>query len=297
MKVARLRWRATVLAVALGGVLVAVPSVSFAYPGCGHSTVARDYLAQVKRAAPIREVPKLGDPSSRQLPFAPTGLRLQVSGIDLMIKSSEVGFSLDNFFGARRLDWIVESELVKVNAQGEDIKSLGVKRRVIGTFKGGTVINLLHRVSANPAYYRVDIRFFHKGADRVLGQYSSYARVMKPRVDLRVKIERFTVVPGEVARASLWNLGTVPLITPSYTYGFIVQTFTDEGWIGVPDNPPRRIPKLLRPWMLSAGMENRGCLRYLVPSDQAPGLFRFVSYGAETDDVSLIAEFQVASSP
>jgi hypothetical protein len=285
------------LAIALGGIL-AIPSVSFAYPSCGHSTVARDYLAQVKKAAPIKEVPKLVDPTSRQLPFAPPGLRLEAIGNDLIVGSSKVGFSLSNPFGPlRRLDWIVESELVKVSARGRTIQSLGVKRRGIGSIQDDAAVDLLHRVSATPAYYRADIRLFRKGTDRILGQYSSYARVMRPRVDLRVKIERSTVAPGELARATLLNLGTVPLITPSYDYGFSVQAFIGERWIHVPDNPQRRIPKRMGPWTLSAGMENRDCLRYLVPSDQVPGLFRFIFNGAETKTETLAAEFQVVPSP
>lgn len=286
---------------ALLGLLATVfgPPPSPASGLCGHSTVARDYLAQVKRTAPVKEVPPLGDPMSRQLPFGPRGLRLQVVGIDLLIESGEVSFRLDNpFFGAlRHFDWIVESELVKVSPRGRDIQGLGIKRRSIGTFKGGSVINLMHRMSATPAYYRADIRFFRKGSDRILGQYSSYARVMKPRVDLRVKIDTPTVAPGQMARATLLNLGTVPLVTPSYDYGFNVQAFTGEKWMRVPDNPPRRIPKRMGPWTLSAGVENRGCLRYLVPNDQPPGLFRFVSLAPGTESGRLTAEFQVASSP
>ncbi len=283
--------------VALAGVLAAVPSTASAYPNCGRSTVARDYLAQLKRVAPIKQVPTWEGPTSRQLPFAPPGLHLRVIGVGLIVGSGEVGFTLDNFLGARRLDWIIESELVKVTAKGRAIQSLGVKRRGIGTFKGDTVIELLHRVSAAPAYYRIDIRFVRRDTDLIVGQYSSYTRVMKPRVDLRVRIDTPAVAPGEVARATLLNLGTVPLITPSYDYGFSVQAFTGERWMHVPDNPPRRSPKPRREWAFSAGLENHSCLRYLVPSDQAPGaLFRFVSFGVEGENSMLAAEFLVVPS-
>lgn len=286
------------LSVALGPIFAAVPSMSSADPNCRQSTVVRDYLAQVKRAAPIKEVPEFEDPTFDRLPFAPPGLRLEAIKSGLIVESSKVGFSLGNPFGSRHhLDWIIESELVKVSARGRDLRSLGVRRRGVGTLQDDAAISLLHRVSAAPAYYRVDIRFIRKGTGRFLGQYSSYVRVMKPRVDLRVKIERPTVAPREYARATILNFGTVPLTTRSYDFGFSVQAFTGEKWIRVPDNPPRKIRKRMGPWVLSAGVEDSCRLRYLVPGDQPSGLFRFIAYGMETKAETLVAEFQVVSSP
>lgn len=257
----------------------------------------RDYLAQVKRAAPIKEVPEFDDLTSRQLPFAPPGLRLVALESGLTVESKEVGFNLRNSLGPRHLDWIVESELVEVSARGRDLRSIGVKRRGIGTFRAHVGISFLHWVPAATGYYRADVRFYRKGTDRPLGQYSFYVRMMKPRTDLRVRTETPTVAPGQFAKATLLNLGTVPLITRSYDFGFKVQEFTGEKWITVPDNPPRRVPKRLSRWVLSAGNAERCRLRYLVPNDQPPGLFRFIAHTVETGTDTLIAEFQVVASP
>jgi hypothetical protein len=265
--------------------------MSAAYPGCGHSTVARDYLAEVKSAAPVKEVPRSGRPS-----FSPVDLRLEATGVGVVVGSGQIGFNLSIPPSAQhRLDWIVESELVKVTARGKEIQRLGVRRRSIGAVQRAVNREFLHRVSAAPAYYRVDIRFLRKDSGHAIGQYGSYARVMKPRVDLRVKIHSRTVASGEIAKATLMNLGTVPLVTRSYDFGFGVQAFTGEKWIVVPDNPPRRIPKRLGPWTLPAGMENRGCLRYLVPTDQPSDLFRFVTFGVGAQTETVAAEFQVVS--
>jgi hypothetical protein len=278
--------------VALVGLLATALCTPSAALSCRESSVARDYLAQVKKAAPIREVPPLGSPMSRQLPFSPPGLRLQVIDDGLIVGSSQVGFSLSSPAKTQRdLHWIVEGELFKVNARGRIIRSHGIKRRRIGSLQDDAEINLVHQVSsATPAYYRTDIRIFHKGSDRILGLYSSYARVMKPRVDLRLRINSFTVAPGEYAEATLLNLGTVPLISLSYDFGFRVQAFTGESWVRVPRNPPPRAPKRRGPWGLWPGSFT--CLLYRVPSDQAPGaLFRFVLFGGDTQ---LTAEFLVA---
>jgi len=104
--------------------------------------------------------------------------------------------------------------------------------------------------------------------------------------------ETRTVVPGELATARLINGGTLPIESASYDFGFDVQAFTGERWITVPDNPPRG-KTLKRMQILPAGTENRGCLRYLVPPGQAPGLFRFVAKGPQGELLS--AKFEVVA--
>ena len=196
----------------------------------------------------------------------------------------------------RQLDWIVESELSKVSSRGRVLSSVDVKRRRIGSIEAGNIKSFLHRVSGNPAYYRVDIRFFRLGTGRLLGEYSTYARVMKPRVNLRVAVDNPSVLPGTLVTARLINLGTVAFSSPSFEYGFVVERFTGETWMHVPANPPRerggKERKLLRRQRLGPGMELRGCLRYLVPEDQAPGLFRFISFGVEGEPL-VAAQFEV----
>jgi len=288
----RSRKRTAVVLGALVGILaaaVSVPSVASAF--CGKSTVVRDYLSGVKRSAPIREVPALGE-----LPFGPARLHLEAVGSGLATQSERIGFNLTNrSVSSRRLGVMVESEHFKVSPGGKVLASLGVKRRNLESMEGDSSANFLYRVPATPAYYRVDIRFSRSGSGRTLAAYSLYTRVMQPRVDLRVKIETPSVVPGEVARATLLNMGTVPLITPSYDYGFRVQAFTGEKWLRVPDNPRRLVPKRGGSWQLPPGTENRGCLRYLVPAEQTPGLFRFAAFGLQGED--LLAEFEVTGQP
>jgi hypothetical protein len=247
------------------------------------------------KAAPIREVPEDGE-----LRFAPLAIDLEAIRGGLVVGSGSIGFSLTNGArGPRRLDLVAESELIKVSARGKELSSIQTKRWNLGILQSNSSENFLHKVAATPVYYRVDIRVSRKGSDHVLGEYSSYARVMKPRVDLRVRIATPTVSPGEMAKATLVNLGTVPLVTPSYDHGFSVQTVTDQDWVRVPDNPRRLVPKRMGPWTLGAGMEDHTCLRYRVPGDQAPGLFRFVTFGAGAEPTigMLAAKFEVVPGP
>jgi hypothetical protein len=287
-----LKLRTRMSLIVLGGILASALCAPSAASGlCGHTTLVRNYLAQVEGSTPVKEVPISG-----QLSFAPKSFHLDAIGKGMLVGSSQVGFRLHNrSTEARRLNLVAESELVKVTARGRVITGLGIKRRSIGSIQGDRALSLSYRVPASPAYYRIDIRFFRKGMDQGFGRYSFYARVMKPSIDLRVRIVSSTVGPGEVARAIILNLGTVPLIARSYDYGFSVQRYAGEKWIFVPDNPRRLVPKRMGPWTLGAGMKNHGCLRYLVPADQASGLFRFVFSGSEAARGILAAEFHVAS--
>lgn len=298
MKTAYRRPRAIVLTVCLAGLLGLAMSSSAAQAAlvrepasCGHTTVIRDFLKPLRRMVPIQE-----PPASGKLPFAPKRINLETRGNGLIAGGGLLGFSLNDqaIQQVRHLDWIVETGLARVDGRGEIVSRWGIKRRTLGTIRGSNIKDFLRRIPADPAFYRMDIRFLRRGSHRLLGAYSTYARVMRPRTELRVVIETPTVGPGEFASAKLMNLSTVPIESPAYDYGFNVQAFTGQEWIPRPQNPSRgRVPKRMQ--ILPAGMENRGCLRYLVPADQAPGLFRFSAEGAQ--DELLAAEFEVAGHP
>jgi hypothetical protein len=203
---------------------------------CGENARARDFLQPLKRVAPVD-----GPPREGRMPFAPQGLRLEVDRAGLITDGGWVGFGLrDEAIQQRRqLNWIVESELSRVSSRGRVLSSVDVRRQRIGLIEASDIKSFLHRVSGNPAYYRADIRFFRLGTGRLLGEYSAYARVMRPRVDLRVAVDNPSVVPGSLVTARLTNLGTVAFRAPTFAYGVLVQRFTGETWTVVPENPPR----------------------------------------------------------
>ncbi len=272
-----------------GALDAAISASSF----CGENARARDFLQPLRRVAPID-----GPPREGRMPFAPEGLRLEVDRAGLVTDGGWVGFGLrdEAIQHRRQLDWIVESELSRVSSRGRVLASVDVERQRIGSIETSNIKSFLHRVSGNPAYYRVDIRFLRLGTGRLLGEYSTYARVMKPRVDLRVAVDNPSVVPGSLVTARLINLGTVAFRAPTFAYGFVVQRFTGETWTLVPANPQRerggKVRRVIQ--RLGAGMELRDCLRYLVPVDQVPGQFRFISFGLGGKPL-VAAQFEVRS--
>lgn len=250
---------------------------------CGRTSVVRDFLAPFAKMAPIREVP-----SSGKLPFGPKGLKLH-SWAGLLAGPGSAGFwfSDEAFEHQRNLQWRVESSLFRVNRTGKIRSKIATQNRRLTVVDVNDLRGFLFDPPESPGFYRVDIRISSLVSNRELGAYSEYVRVMRPRIDLRVKIERSTVAPGQTARARLANFGTVPVSSPSYVFGFTVRRFDGSQWVYVPENPPRgRVRKRMQ--ILGPGQENRECLRYLVPMDQPPGEYRFQSGG-------LIAEFEVVA--
>jgi hypothetical protein len=257
---------------------------------CGTSTVVRDFLEPLSKMPTVHSLPPSG-----KLPFGPDGLSLWsksgLVGNGLVVGPGSVGFEIDDeaVEHRRRLEWLIVTSLSRVNSAGKVISQITRSSRRLGSVKVNNIGEFMFDVPGSPSFYRVDIVFRRLGTNRLLGRFSQYARVMRPRTDVRVAIDRPIVMPGEMARAMLFNYGTVAVSSVAYDFGFDVQRFDGSGWITVPENPPReRVRKRIQ--ILPPGTENRGCLRYLVTQTQPPGRYRF-SYG------TLAAEFQVAPTP
>jgi hypothetical protein len=254
------------------------------------SIVIRNYLK------PLNQLPPIPEPSvSGKMPFAHRGMSLGVAGDRLVVGGGEVGFFLSDIavHRVRHLNWIVETDLARVNRKGDAISRFGVKRRRVLSIEVDRIRPFLRHVPDSPGYYRVDIRFLRRGTGRLLGAYSTYVRAVKARAKLRMKLETPIVAPGEYARAYLLNLGTTPIAFRSRRSMFAVQTLTEDGWSTVPPNPSLLELKLLRrPYVLPAGPKTPIC--YLVPQDQPSGRFRFSTlWRINEHTFPLDAEFEV----
>lgn len=262
------------------------PSAFGASASCGRTSVVRDFLAPLSKMAPIRRVP-----SSGKLPFGPAGLKLSTES-QLVVGSGSAGFSFSDeaIEQQRNLRWRVEASLFKVDRSGRIRSQVATQTRRLGVIEGSNIRGFLFDLSGSPAFYRVDLSIRMLKGNRLLGTFSEYVRVMQPRSDLRVEVDEPTVVArGQTAHARLINLGTVPVESASYVFGFKVRRFDGSRWMFVAENPPRGpVPKRMQ--ILPPGRENQGCLRYRVPDDAPAGRYRFQAG-------KLVAEFEVTSSP
>jgi hypothetical protein len=183
------------------GVASAADSAESESGFCG-PRLATNFLRPLEKLLPIRQVPQSG-----RLAFAPKALKLEVIGGDLAVGGGEIGFGFsDEAVGqVRTLNWVVSAELSKVGSAGAGRRS---KRRVrLGALRGNRIPSLLFKVPGAPAIYRVDIRIARAGSNHVLGEFSNYVRVVKPRFDAKLLSSSRVVYGGERLSTRLANFG------------------------------------------------------------------------------------------
>lgn len=235
---------------------------------CG-PRIARNFLQPLTKMASIHRLPGSG-----KLPFAPKGLVLEAKG-GLAVGGGWVGYRFnDEAVGQiRRLNWNVSARLRKVNSRGAVLADLGLKQRRIESIRGSKIKDFLFQVSEEPAYYRVDISFKRSDGDRILGEYSNYVRVVRPRFDARLLMLGVVARQGEVLSVRLANFGTETLSSLSPDWRFAVHRYNGQEWIAAASNPPpERHKAIIR--KLPAGQMDE-CILFRVPADEEPGLYRF----------------------
>lgn len=261
---------------------------------CGART-AKDYLRPLAMMAPIHHVPTSG-----KLPFAPAGLTLEPRGGALAVGGGPVGFGFsDDAIGqVRHLNWNVLAQLHEVNARGALVTILGAKRRRIGSMQGDKIKDLLFQLPARPAFYRVDILFRHIRTGHVLGEFSNYVRVVRPRFDAGLITSLSVVHWGEVVSTRLANFGTETISSISPDWGFAVQRFDGQEWVPAASNPAPKKQKPLVQKLTAGQMDD--CVHFRVSSSEEPGRYRFSmvvsrsqSAGPEGRAVPVNAEFEV----
>jgi len=236
---------------------------------CG-SRAARDYARPLSQMRPIHRIP-----SSGKLQFAPPGITLEARGGRVVVGGGLVGFGFsDDAVGqVRDLQWDVLLRLVKVNSRGEALVTLESTRRRIGSVRGAQIQDLLLKVTGTPAFYRIDILFRRIGSGNLLGKYSSYLRVVRPRFSARLLVSAPVVHRGERVSTRLANLGTEPISSISPDWGFAVEHFTGDGWVPAASNPPPQKQKPIGQKLFAGQMDD--CVRLRIPSFEEPGRYRF----------------------
>ncbi|HEU4739954.1 MAG TPA: hypothetical protein VFS54_12865 [Solirubrobacterales bacterium] len=255
----------------------------------------KDYLAGVERAAPLHRIP-----ASRKLPFAPRGVLVYPIGERPLVGPGAVGFGLadEAINWPRHLNWVLSASLVRVSAEGLPLKILARKKQRLGTrrLNGDRNFGPQFPVPGTPAYYRVDISFKTFDGD-LLGAYSEYFRVMKPRFDVDMTVSDRLVRPGQVLRARLKNLGTEPVWTESVV---TIEKREPAQW--VPVDWVWRDGRVVDARVLVPGGQPGHCFTWKVPADMEGGQFAIVQKlrrslkDKKGEGVAIAARFKVAGA-
>lgn len=262
---------------------------------CG-PRVARNFLKPLARMRPISRVP-----GSERLSFGPQGLVLEAKG-GLVVGGGSVGFSLRNPSGrgTAHLTWKASTQLVKVDLKGAGLRRLASKQRRVRSVADSQAKRFLLEVPGRPAYYRVDISFRDDESNRILGRFSEYIRVVRPRFDARLLISKSVARPGDLLSIRLANHGTEGISSRSHNWRFQVERFDGEKWAVAPGNPPTE-KHILLIRKLGAGEMDK-CISFRVSSTEPPGLYRvsmYVDRNLQTDKnrrVQVTAGFEVISA-
>jgi hypothetical protein len=201
-------------------------------------------------------------------------------------------------YGPKRLSWIVESRLVRVNGRGRAVEIAKRRMERVG----------LLRVSANgrpapprivgfrrvdePGVYRYDIVFRDRGG-RLLGRFSDYYRVVRGNPETRLVLNGSSFRIGDPVLEKIENPGTESL---SYGAGpGRFERLEGSSWVPLEFEDlfghPNVVPAIAM--ILAAGRAG-GCefLGFEVPAGMTPGRYRVIKSEPEAEPL-LSAEFAI----
>lgn len=281
------RIRPWAIAAAILTVGAVLPTSASAFPGnetrfCKGQPVA-GFLKQLERLPDLPEP----DEFERLGPWAPGSVYLSGAG-QIQTGPTSVGWGLRYGILARRLDWLVSTEMTRVNSKGTPVGSTETKQVEVGRPGRNAFTDLTFSVPDDPAIYKVEISFRNAGG-RLLGRFGKYFRVMEPRSNVRLKLTATTYKPGDTIHARVENLGTGQV---SYGVPYSIQVFDGAAWLRAPQSPagPWIMPLLLTPPGRSGS-----CNSFRIPADTPAGRYRFVK-PLQSPRTSITAEFSVLSS-
>jgi hypothetical protein len=255
---------------------------------------------EVDYEAPFSALPSVsGIPLDRNLPFGPPRLKLRALQEQVLIGPALFGYEafIDRISIRHPVkgDFKVQLKLFQVNQQGRRVSVLSTKEEKVGTIASrafnGRPLRL--KVPGRNGIYLFDMRF-RRADGQSLHHYAEYLRVVKPTVDVRLKMQSESYALGETARFWIENRGTREADPVGTEFTF--ERYENGQWVKAPGSPTG-FPRLrLKP--LVAG-EAGFCSSFVIPSEEPPGLYRVkksVIIRSLNMKKSLTAEFQVAGN-
>jgi hypothetical protein len=254
-------------------------------------TLLRNYMAPIERLPALHHTPLDEGPA-----FKPRGVSINGHYDQLLPGGGSLGFYI--YYSGRpavRLNWLVTAKLAGVDRRGQILSVVDGKQKAIRRPASDSSNDFSFEVPGKPALYKTTLTI-RKLSGELLGRYGQYARVLEPKSETRLHLSATSVHPGEALYARVENLGTELV---SYGVPYAIDAFDGATWAPAPQSPKG-------PWILpllhSAPGYSENCSRFLIPTDMAPGLYRFVKDVTESSakDITergrprvLTAEFEV----
>lgn len=273
----------------------AIEMKTYGKPFCKGQKV-HDYERILDRMPPVRR-----PPLERDLPFGPRNMSIYQSALSrVVVGRGGFGYAFfDETFGIRkevRLFWDVTATLSRIDRRGRILRQIASTSQSFGVVQQIDDLSFWLDAPQGPALHRYDIEFRSSRSGDLLGRYSEYLRVVKPRFRVGIAIHRKILRPGGLALARVENRGTV---WSSFGLPYSVQRYEEGSWTGVPlfvqkPGEPQLVWPLIGIFM--EGGQTGWCMSYRVPADAEPGRYRFVkSIGRDLrGGRRYTAEFRVA---
>jgi hypothetical protein len=217
---------------------------------------------------------------------------LYAIGNGLRVGEGAVGFAFSDQAShrPRRLPWIVEAELARVDKKGKATALIAKKTEYIGTEKLDDLRGQRFLVSGHPAFYKVSL-VIRKRDGTKLARYGEYYRVVAPVLAVREAVIPTEVVPGETVYFRVENLGTEGVFVDGSA---LIEQLVEGRWTEVSSVIAEGLHAGIKSRL--SGGEIAPCFRYSVPPDQQPGEFRLralVTPLSTRRERGVAAEYQV----
>jgi hypothetical protein len=261
-----------------------------------------DYTAPLDGLPKVREPPKSG-----RLPFGPRRLSFLAGSEpspfapdEMVVAGSGITYRL-SLTGARygkRLAWIVESRLVRVNGNGRGVRIAKRRSERVGFLRADSRVRptppriVGFRRVDEPGVYRYDI-IFSSRAGRRLGRFSDYYRVVRDNSETRLVLNNSSFRVGDHVLEKIENPGTEPLAYGAGPGRF--ERLEGSSWVSLEFEDlfgrPNVVPAIA---MILAPGSASGCefLGFEVPAGMTPGRYRVIKSEPEAERF-LSAEFTV----
>lgn len=303
----RLGWASRTASFVVVVVIGFAPAPAATAAGVCNTEVVRNYLKPVEGLPDLRK--------TDDLPFGPSGLFLEPRGQSpLMLPGNhDLGYTVSFRRGTSNgrpnphLNWLVTAKLARLNRRGVARRALGWDRKRITSLGPRRDVSLRLPSSVAAGLYRLEI-VFRNGADKRLGRFGEYVRVLRPTgpTTSRLTLNKTSFLPGETVSAEAEEHG-IGWLEVSDVYS--IETYDGSTWTRAPISPKGvslLIGTLIGPGeatSVSHFNPSASCWSFTIPSGAPPGLYRFVVNGNSmsvtenrlTPDtpLTLTSEFQI----